>query len=149
VTSSLQNRILKARPRAEKVLVDVCRVHRPAGEVGTLDRTTGMVTPPGSSVVYGPGVPTGSTTGKCLIGQRSSRVRLEGGQTVVLSEYVASLPAAAPELKPGDQFEVVTCALDTTLQGDFFEVGEPEAGSLVVLRLVPLRARKHSPPTEA
>jgi hypothetical protein len=145
---TLQDRILRARPRAEKVLVDICRIDRPASTTGVLDRSTMHVTAPGSTEVYGPGVPDASYTGKCLIGQRSARQTTEGGQPLVVREYLVSIPAGAPQTKPGDRLTVLTCALDPTLVNDVLELGNADSASLLVLRVIHVRQRIRSIQTE-
>lgn len=135
-------------------MADECLITRdPQGHADDLwDPTTMTYTEPTPDdiVVYGaastgtdarPLVGDFGAGGKCKFSPVQSRgdlPRLEGGRDAITRQYYATVPWDAPEVKPGDLFQVVASARDPHAIGKTFVIMNEQKKTMLVGRTVTL-----------
>lgn len=126
----------------ELVLVDRCIITRGDDLPGTLNETTGVLTPPAPDVVYSdlPCAVSSSRTGDFMIDH-------EGEQEILTSRFVGRFPWDTDDLRVGDVM-TVTESQDTDLVGREFVLKNVIRVTRDVSRGVVLEARQRGPHTE-
>ena len=106
------------RAEAESLMVDACTITRPGTGTGTVNETTGEVTPPAPTTVY---------AGKCRVqrpGASTSQNSTAGDYEIGVNTLLVQLPVTALGVKRGDDFTLTAVGplTDADLLGSKAEV---------------------------
>lgn len=121
------------RRRVGKLMTETCVITRPAGRYakGTMNETTGEVTPPEPEVIYEGNIyvsPTGV----------QADITPVAGLDASKKEYYGGIEYSAPTLRPGDEVEI-TASENPRLLGNHYEITSIDEGSISIWQLCKMK----------